>query len=140
MRNADCGLIFELATFKTYGVMTPEEMKARTKKFAVAMLQLGDEFPKSIAGRVVANQLIRAATSVAANYRAACRARSRAEFASKIGNVEEEADESAFWIERSKEAGLVEEQRVCTLQPEADELTRIMVASGRTAQPRQKKR
>ena len=119
--------------------MTPDEMKALTKMFALVILKLGDELPKSTAGRVLANQLIRAGTSVAANYRAACRARSRAEFASKIGNVEEEADESAFWLELSKEAGLLAEEKIRPLWQEADALTRIMVASGRTAQPRQKK-
>src|SRR5262249_28331356 len=98
--------------FNDFGSMTSDELKGRTKRFAVTVLKLSDEFPKSIAGRVVANQLIRAATSVAANYRAACRARSRAEFASKIGNVEEEADESAFWLELSNEAGLLKKEIV----------------------------
>jgi four helix bundle protein len=120
------------------GMMTPEELKQRTKRFAIGILKLSDDFPKSAAGRVLANQLIRAGTSVAANYRAACRARSKAEFASKIGNVEEEADESAFWLELSRDAGLLHGERVRPLWQEADELTRIMMASGRTAQPRKK--
>jgi four helix bundle protein len=124
--------------FPRWRGMTPEELKARTKRFAVAILKLGDEFPKWMAGRVLANQLIRAGTSVAANYRAACRARSKAEFASKIGNVEEEADESAFWLELSGDAGVIERDKLRSLWKEADELTRIMMASGRTAQPRRK--
>lgn len=79
--------------------MTTEELKKRTKKFAVEIIKLTDSYPRSQAGKVVSHQLIRCATSVAANYRAACRARSAADFISKITIVEEEADESLFWLE-----------------------------------------
>src|SRR4051812_12101310 len=76
-----------------------EELKARTKKFALKTLDLIEQLPNTVRGRVLANQLARSATSVGANYRAACRARSRAEFASKLGTVAEESDESLFWLE-----------------------------------------
>ncbi len=79
--------------------MNAEELKARTKKFALRVLKLVAALPKNIQGRTIGGQLVRSGTSVAANYRAACRGRSRAEFIAKIGVVEEEADESAFWLE-----------------------------------------
>lgn len=84
-------------------------------------------------GRAVANQFIRSGTSVAANYRAACRARSRAEFIAKIGVVEEEADETLFWLELIEEAGLLKSGRVDPLNTEADELAAIMAASRKSA-------
>ena len=76
--------------------MTEAELKARTKEFALRILRLIDALPHTTAGKVIAAQLARAGTSVGANYRAACRARSRAEFISKLGTVEEEADETCF--------------------------------------------
>jgi len=79
--------------------MTTVELKARTKDFALCVIRLVDALPTSVKGCVIANQIIRSATSVAANYRAACRARSRVEFIAKIGVVEEEPDETAFWLE-----------------------------------------
>jgi four helix bundle protein len=75
-----------------------EEMKRRTKRFGLQILELLDHLPNTIGGCAVANQIVRSATSIGANYRAACRARSRAEFASKIGTVAEEADESLYWL------------------------------------------
>src|SRR6266571_6754173 len=84
---------------KSEKVVRSADLKARTKQFALRVIKLVDALPRTIQGRAVANQIIRSATSVAANYRAACRARSRAEFIAKIGVVEEEADESAFWME-----------------------------------------
>ena len=116
--------------------MTTHELKERTKRFAIEVLKLGECIPKTLPGKAVASQVIRAATSVGANYRAACRARSRAEFISKIGIVEEEADETAFWLEIVRDSGLLSTRVVEQLHQEADELTRIMVASGRTAKPR----
>jgi len=80
-------------------IIRTADLKARTKQFALRVMKLIDALPRTIQGRAIANQIIRSATSVAANYRAACRARSRAEFAAKIGIVEEEADETAFWLE-----------------------------------------
>jgi four helix bundle protein len=82
--------------------MTTAELKARTKDFALRVIRLVDALPNTVKGRAIANQIMRSATSIAANYRAACRARSRAEFIAKIGVVEEEADETAFWLEASE--------------------------------------
>jgi four helix bundle protein len=86
--------------------MTPKELKDRTKRFAVDVMQLCRELPTTVDGRSVGQQLIRCATSVGANYRASCRARSRAEFIAKMGTVEEEADESLYWLELIVDARL----------------------------------
>jgi four helix bundle protein len=85
--------------------------------------------PNTVQGRAIANQLVRAGTAVAANYRAACRGRSKAEFIAKLGTVEEEADESAFWMELIIEGGLLKQQVVESLLAEAYELTKIMASS-----------
>ena len=85
--------------------MTENELKKRTKRFGLAVLDLIETLPRTEAGRIIANQLGRAGTLVGANYRAACRARSKAEFSSKLGNVEEEADESAYWLEMIQDRG-----------------------------------
>ncbi|MGH7908737.1 MAG: four helix bundle protein, partial [Thermodesulfobacteriota bacterium] len=87
--------------------MNQDELKARTKQFGLRVMKLVDALPKSTAGRAIGNQLIRSATSVGANYRAACRGRSKAEFISKIGTVVEESDESAFWLEMIMDGGLL---------------------------------
>jgi four helix bundle protein len=92
-------------------------------------MKLVDALPRSRSANAVANQLVRSGTSVASNYRAACRARSRAEFIAKIGVVEEEADESTFWLELVIEHKLMQEALVRSLLKEADELTAIMAAS-----------
>src|SRR6266581_7773149 len=91
---------------KSEKVVRSADLKARTKQFALRVIKLVDALPRTIQGRAVANQIIRSATSVAANYRAACRARSRAEFAATIGIVEEEADETAFWLELIIDSGI----------------------------------
>src|SRR5919106_6480481 len=93
-------------------IMDAEELKKRTKLFALRILKLADALPPTIEGRAIKGQLVRAGTSVGANYRAACRGRSRAEFIAKIGVVEEEADESAFWLELIIEGDLLNENRV----------------------------
>jgi four helix bundle protein len=113
-----------------------EELKRRTKSFALRVIRLIDSLPKGRTGDVIGRQLLRAATSVGANYRAACRARSQAEFAAKIGIVEEEADESAYWLELIVESGLLPAARVEDLLAEANELVAIFVASARTAERR----
>jgi four helix bundle protein len=86
-------------------VMNQQVLKARTKSFALRVMKLVDALPKTVSGRAIGSQLVRAATGVGSNYRACCRARSRAEFIAKIGVVEEEADESAFWMELIIEGG-----------------------------------
>jgi four helix bundle protein len=89
--------------------------------------------PNTIGGRVLANQVARSATSVGANYRAACRARSHAEFASKLGTVAEEADESLYWLELIRDGNFVPDKKLASLVSEADELTAIFTAGRRTS-------
>ena len=91
------------------------ELQSRTKQFALRVLVLIDRLPNTIGGRVIANQLARSATSVGANYRAACRARSRAEFAAKLGIVAEEADESLYWLELIREGNFVLPKKIVSL-------------------------
>jgi four helix bundle protein len=114
--------------------MNPTELKARTKTFALRIIKLTRAIPKSDdAGRVIAKQIVRSGTSVAANYRASCRARSQAEFIAKIGTVEEEADETALWLELLVESGTMPARKLSALLEEAGELTAIMAASLKTA-------
>ena len=114
--------------------MTPTELKARTKTFALRIIKLTRAIPKSDdAGRVLARQIVRSGTSVAANYRAGCRARSQAEFIAKIGTVEEEADETTLWLELLVESGIMSERKLSALLTEANELTAIMASSRKTA-------
>jgi len=113
--------------------MNEKELQRRTKQFALRVLKVVAALPRSIEGRAIGNQLVRSGTSVGANYRAACRGRSKAEFIARLGTVEEEADESAFWLEIIIEAGLLKEQRVESLLQEANELVAIMVASRKSA-------
>jgi four helix bundle protein len=109
------------------------ELQNRTKRFALRVLVLIDRLPNTIGGRVLANQLARSATSVGANYRAACRARSRAEFASKLGIVAEEADESLYWLELMRDGNSMPEKKIGSLLAEADELTAIFTSGRRSA-------
>ena len=118
--------------------MNAEELKKRTKQFALRVLKLVAALPNNVQGRVLGDQLVRAGTSVAANYRAACRGRSRAEFVAKLGIVVEEADESAFWLELIIESSLLRAKLVQPLLDEANELTRIMVSSRVTARSKTK--
>jgi four helix bundle protein len=113
------------------------ELKLRTKKFALAVINLTHSLPPGKTGDVIGKQLLRSATSVGANYRSACRARSNADFISKITIVEEEADESMYWLELLGEAGIFDEVKIAGLRKEADELTAIFTAAGRTAKKRQ---
>ena len=108
-------------------------MKRRTKRFALDVIQLVSTLPKTTEGRVVGNQLIRSGTSVGANYRAACRGKSKADFISKLGIVEEEADESCYWLEIIIEGKILVQLEVETLLKEANEITAIIVASRKTA-------
>jgi four helix bundle protein len=113
--------------------MTKEELKYRTKQFALKVIQLVEDLPNTKAGNTIGYQLLRSGTSVAANYRASCRARSNADFISKINVVEEESDESLFWLEMILESKLMEKERLESLINEANELTAIFTASGKTA-------
>jgi len=110
--------------------MDKRELQDRTKQFALRVLKLMDALPHSAAGRAISSQLVRAATSVGANYRSACRARSRAEFAAKLGVAVEEADESLYWLELVRDSRLLPENKLSLLLKEANELTAIL-ASGR---------
>src|SRR5213078_3759358 len=109
--------------------MNADDLKKRTKLFALRILKLVAALPKTVAGRTIGGQLVRSGTSVAANYRAACRGRSKAEFIAKVGVAEEEADETALWLELIIEDKLLPEKKVRSLLDEANELTAIMAAS-----------
>lgn len=112
--------------------MTPDELKARCKQFSLRVIRLVRALPDDKVGRPIANQLIRSGTSVAANYRAACLAKSPADFASKAGTAAEEADESALWMELIIEDKILPSSQVTPLWQEATELTAIFCASIKT--------
>ena len=116
--------------------MDAEDLKRRTKAFALRIIRLVEALPSTSTARVIGNQLLRAGTSVEANYRAACRARSQAEFIARIGVVEEEADECVYWLELLIEATVLPVVEAQDLLTEATELTAIFAASGRTAKER----
>ncbi|MFC1612580.1 four helix bundle protein [Patescibacteria group bacterium] len=109
------------------------DLKRRTKEYALRIIRLVKSLPKGMESRAIGNQLIRSGTSVGANYRAVCRARSKAEFISKLGVVIEEADESAFWIEILIEAKIVKIELVEPLLKETNEIIAIMVSSKKSA-------
>ena len=113
--------------------MTEQELKTRTKEFSLRVLRMVEALPKGMIADVLGRQVVRSATSVAANYRAVCRARSRADFVAKLGLVEEEADETAFWLEMVVDAGLLPAGKISALRQEVDELTAIFVSSLKTA-------
>ena len=110
-----------------------EELKARTRRFAVRIVRLFRALPKTDEARVLGKQVLRSGTSVGANYRAACRARSKAEFTAKMGLVVEECDETVFWLELLIETGIVRAGKLNELLREANELLAIFAASQRTA-------
>jgi four helix bundle protein len=113
--------------------MTPEEMKARTKAFALAIIKLASELPDTPVAKMIRGQLLRCGTSVGANYRASCRAKSKPDFISKLGIVIEEADETIYWLEIIIDSGILPSKRVTPLIKEADEIVAITVASVNTA-------
>lgn len=113
--------------------MNEPQMKDRTKHFALRILKMADALPTSRSGNAIANQVVRSGTSVAANYRALCRSKSRADFINKTSIAEEEADETAFWLDLILDAGLLTAARVKPLLDEAGEITAILVASRKTA-------
>ena len=110
-----------------------EELKARSKRFAIRIIQVFRALPRQADAYVIGKQLLRSGTSVAANYRAVCRARSKPEFIAKMGIVVEEADETVFWLELLIETGIVSADRTANLLKEANELLAIFAASLRTA-------
>jgi len=113
--------------------MNAEELKDRTKAFAVNIIKLVESLPKSKTVDILGRQLIRSATSIGANYRAACKGRSKADFISKITVVEEEADECQYWLELLIELKIDDRHALPDLLKEARELTAIFTASGKTA-------
>jgi len=113
--------------------MRNEPLKLRTKQFALRVIKLVESLPKDEVSRVLGRQLLRAGTSVGANYRAVCRSKSAADFISKMGTVEEEADESGYWMELLVESGKIKTAMTSALMQEADELTAIAVSSIITA-------
>ena len=113
--------------------MTAEQLKARTKEFAKRVIRLCRCLPGTEEARLIRNQLFRAGTSVGANYRAVCRARSKADFISKMGIVLEETDESLYWMELFVETEIVPPEKLASLMEEANQLVSIWVASLNTA-------
>ncbi len=113
--------------------MNEKDLLQRTKNFALRVIKLVNALPNNTAGRKIGDQLIRSGTSVAANYRSACRGRSKAEFIAKLGIVEEEVDESCLWMELIIESGLMEKKLVSRLLKEGKEITAIMASSKMTA-------
>ena len=113
--------------------MTPEQMKLRTKEFGIRTIKVVEKLPARNAPRTIGQQLLRCGTSVGANYRAACRARSDAEFRAKLGICEEEADEAIYWLEMIVELGYIRSALLKNLIIEANEILAIIVASIRTS-------
>jgi four helix bundle protein len=113
--------------------MNPEELKQRTKVFGKRVIKLFEALPKNTTTSVIGRQLLRSATSVGANYRAVCRAKSHADFIAKLGIVEEECDESLYWLEMLVETNQVRPVWVSNLMKEGEEILAIIVASAKTA-------
>jgi four helix bundle protein len=109
------------------------QLLGRTKTFSLRILALVDHLPRTMSGRAIGNQLVRCGTSVGANYRAACRSRSRAEFAAKLGIVAEEADETVYWLELLRDGKLLSEEELSDVLREASELTAIFTAGRRSS-------
>jgi four helix bundle protein len=118
--------------------VTYDNLRFRTKQFALHVIRMTNTLPNTPAAWVISKQVLRSATSIAANYRAAGRGRSRAEFIAKLGTVLEEADETAFWLEIIADAHLLESESLESLQDEANELVRIFSASVQTARAHQR--
>jgi len=115
------------------------DLKKRTKEYALKVIEFVETLPRGRTPDVIGHQLLRAGTSVGANYRSSCRARSPADFIAKMGIVEEEADESLYWMELLIEAGIVKPKNVESLMKEGDELLAITVASINTAKRSRKR-
>ena len=113
--------------------MTREEFKARTKTYALRVIKVVDALPRDTVAKTIGHQLLRSGTSVGANYRASIRAKSRADFIAKMGIVEEECDESLFWMELLVDSGRMNADRLMELMREGREILAITVASIKTA-------
>ena len=113
--------------------MNESELKKRTKQFGLRVIRLVESLPSGQTSRTIGNQLLRSGMSVGANYRAACRGRSKADFIAKAGISLEEADECLYWMELLQEAGIVPADRMKDIMKEADELVAIFTASIKTA-------
>jgi four helix bundle protein len=113
--------------------MSDENLKLRTKQFALRIIKLVESLPHDGTSSVLGRQLLRAGTSVGANYRAVCRSKSTADFISKMGTVEEEADESGYWMELLADSGKIKLGKISALLQESSELTAIAVSSINTA-------
>jgi four helix bundle protein len=128
---SDCR--FQLADFVVAGTTNAEALKDHTKRFALLVIRQCQAWPRSHAGTVITRQLLRSSPSVAANYRVVCRARSNADFGSKLGIAPEEADETLFWLELLVDSGVAQPYQTAPLLKAANELVSIFVASRRTA-------
>jgi four helix bundle protein len=124
---------------KLGGCMNEIIFKNRTKKLAIAILRLVDSLPRSIATDALARQIVRSGTSIGANYRAACRAKSTADMINKLKIVEEESDETAYWLEIMVEAGYLSEEKVSLIAKETNEILAMTVASIKTLRSRNRK-
>ena len=118
--------------------MRDNNLKQRTKLFAIRIVKVVRALPNNLEGRNIGNQLFRCGTSVAANYRAACRARSISDFIAKIGIVVEETDETAFWLELITDLGLLKERQIKDLLKESNEILAIMITSINSAKKNKK--
>ena len=113
--------------------MVSKDLKERTKQFSLDIIRLVSSLAHNVTAEVLGKQILRSGTSVGANYRAACRAKSKKDFINKLAIVIEEADETQFWIELLVSAELIERDKAATIWKEADELIRIMTASSKTS-------
>ncbi|WP_413669310.1 four helix bundle protein [Mucilaginibacter sp. Mucisp86] len=118
--------------------MDKNELKQRTKKFSIDVIKFVETAPRLRSLDILTHQLLRSSTSVGANYRSACRGKSTADFINKIVIVEEEADESVYWLELMEESGLISSITLPLLKKEANELTAIFTAIGKTAKEKQR--
>ncbi len=129
MTSAECGV----RNAELNNSSQDSALAKRTKQFAIDVIQFVEQLPKGRTADVIARQLLRAGTSVGANYRSACRAKSRADFVAKMGIVEEEADETSYWFELLVEAHILPQERVADLMKASDAIVAMSVASIRTA-------
>ena len=116
-----------------------EVIKKRTKQIGIEIILLINQFPNSIATRAISNQITRSATSIGANYRAACRAKSTADFINKLKIVEEETDETIYWLEIVEESNLFTSPKISELKVEMNEILSIVVSSIKTLRNKQNK-